>query len=86
MCHLHRKDWGVIASTEGLATGYPVIAGTRTGAKLAYSYGGAGKISGGRYPAFPGEPWQEIRDIKLDVLGAHPCKRDGMQERLKKQG
>jgi hypothetical protein len=56
MCHLHRKDWGVIASSEGLATGYALIAGTRAGAKLAYSYSGAGTISGGRYPAFPGEP------------------------------
>lgn len=55
LCQLQRKDWGVIASSEGLATAYPVIAATRTGAVLAYSYSGAGTISEGRYPAFPGE-------------------------------
>lgn len=56
-CGIFNRDWGVIASSEGLATAYPVIAARKTalsGAVLAYTYGGAGTIAGGQFPAYAG--------------------------------
>lgn len=56
LCSVSRLEWGVVASEEGLAAAYPVIAARRDGgAALAFAYSGAGTISNGHYPAYPGE-------------------------------
>lgn len=55
LCSVTRLDWGVVASAEGLAAAYPVIAARTDGrAAVAFAYSGAGTISGGKYPANPG--------------------------------
>jgi hypothetical protein len=55
LCELTRKDHGLIASQDGLALAYPVIAAREDGGALvAFSYSGKGAIAGGRYPAYPG--------------------------------
>lgn len=55
LCDLTRKDHGLIASQDGLALAYPVIAARDNGGALvAFSYSGKGGIAGGRYPAYPG--------------------------------
>jgi hypothetical protein len=57
LCELTRKDHGLIASQDGLALAYPVIAAREGGGALvAFSYSGKGGIAGGKHPAFPGEP------------------------------
>lgn len=56
LCDLKREDWGLVASSEGLALTYPVIAARKevTGAALAFSYGGALTVSNAAYPAYAG--------------------------------
>jgi hypothetical protein len=57
LCSVSRLEWGIVASQDGLATAYPVIAARKDGsATLAFAYSGAGTISDGqsRYPAYPG--------------------------------
>lgn len=56
ICQLTREDQGMVASQDGLALAYPVIAGRHDGsAVLAYSYSGAGTLASGMFQAFPGE-------------------------------
>lgn len=56
LCALKRKDWGVVASSEGLSLAFPVIAARKEapGAALAFNYGGAKTVSNSAYPAFAG--------------------------------
>jgi hypothetical protein len=55
LCAVKRQDWGVVASDEGLALAFPVIAARKDGSvALAFAYSGAGTVSNGHYPAFPG--------------------------------
>jgi hypothetical protein len=55
ICKLTRKDHGLVASQDGLALGYPVIAAReKGGALLAFSFSGKGTIAGGQHPAYPG--------------------------------
>lgn len=55
LCELTRTDHGLIASQDGLALAYPVIAARADGGALvAFSYSGKGTIAGGYYPAYPG--------------------------------
>lgn len=55
ICKLTRKDHGLVASQDGLALAYPVIAARpKGGALLAFSYSGKGTIAGGKSPAHPG--------------------------------
>lgn len=57
LCAVSRLEWGVVASQDGLALAYPVIAARKeTSATLAFAYSGAGSISDGVYPANPGRP------------------------------
>lgn len=56
LCKLSRKDHGLVASQDGLALAYPVIAARKEGgALLAFSYSGKGSIAGGQYPAYAGK-------------------------------
>lgn len=55
LCELTRTDHGIIASRDGLALAYPVIAAREDGGALvAFSYSGKGFVAGGGYPAYPG--------------------------------
>jgi hypothetical protein len=55
LCAVKRLDWGVVASEEGLAVAYPVVAARKDGSvTLAFAYSGAGQISDNQYPAYPG--------------------------------
>lgn len=55
LCAVKRQDWGVVASEDGLAVAYPVIAARKDGSvTLAFAYSGAGQISDNQYPAYPG--------------------------------
>lgn len=55
LCELARKDHGLIASQDGLALAYPVIAARQDGGALVgFSYSGKGGVAGGRHPAYPG--------------------------------
>jgi len=71
-CDMINRDWGIIASSEGLATAYPVIAARKTalsGAVLAYSYGGAGTIAGGLFHAYAGA--RTMHRQRLVLSGGH---------------
>jgi hypothetical protein len=55
LCAVKRLDWGVVASEEGLALAFPVIAARKDGSvALAFAYSGAGTVSDGHHPAYPG--------------------------------
>jgi hypothetical protein len=55
ICKLSRKDHGLVASADGLALAYPVIAARpKGGALLAFSFSGKGTCAGGKAPAYPG--------------------------------
>lgn len=61
LCSVSRLEWGLVASQDGLATAYPVIAARKDGsATLAFAYSGAGTIADGTYPAFPGACWDAL--------------------------
>jgi hypothetical protein len=57
ICQLSREDQGMVASQDGLAFGYPVIAGKRhgLGGVIAFSYSGGDMMAGGMYRAWPGK-------------------------------
>lgn len=56
LCTAQRLCWGVLASQDGLALAYPVIAAAKEEdeAVMAFAYSGAGTISDSKYPAYPG--------------------------------
>ena len=58
LCKPSVMDWGVVASEQGLALAFPVIAAREDcGALLAFAYGGNMDITlnGNTYPAYAGE-------------------------------
>jgi hypothetical protein len=56
ICHLSREDQGMVASKDGLALAYPVIAGKKEGgAVVAFSFSGSGSMANGLRPAYPGK-------------------------------
>lgn len=57
LCKPSLEDWGLLASEQGLALAYPVIAPRDCGAFLAYAYGGNTtiKLDGVSRPAYAGE-------------------------------
>lgn len=67
LCKPALKDWGMVASADGLTLAYPVIAACERGVFLAYAYSGSVNISlkAQSYPAYAGE-W---RVIPLAQLG-----------------
>jgi hypothetical protein len=56
LCRVHRSDWGLIASRDGLALSYPVIGARADGnALVAYSYsGGSEQLPNNAGPAYAG--------------------------------
>lgn len=56
LCKAARKSWGFIASDNGLALAYPVIAARKDGsAMVVYSYSGMEDLPHSLGPAYPGE-------------------------------
>jgi hypothetical protein len=57
LCKAHIHKSGLVASEDGFALGFPIIAARDDGAVLGYSYGSAGSIelNGVTYPAYAGE-------------------------------
>jgi len=56
LCTAKRVCWGVLASQDGLALAYPVIAAAKgeDEAVMAFAYSGAGTVSEGKFAAYPG--------------------------------
>jgi hypothetical protein len=55
LCKAARKKWGFIASEDGLALAYPVIAAKKDGSALVvYAFSGAGDLPHGLGAANPG--------------------------------
>lgn len=56
ICQLSREDQGMVASDDGLALAYPVIAGRKSGgAVIAFSFSGNDTMANGLRKAYPGE-------------------------------
>lgn len=56
ICKLSREDQGMVASKDGLALAYPVIAGRKKGgAVIAFSFSGNDTMANGLRKAYPGE-------------------------------
>jgi len=57
LCKPALKNWGMVASADGLTLAYPVIAACERGVFLAYAYSGSGNLNlkAQSYPAYAGE-------------------------------
>lgn len=55
LCKAARKKWGFIASHDGLALAYPVVAARKDGSAIVFfSYSGAKQLPHSLGPAYPG--------------------------------
>lgn len=80
LCKPSIHHWGMVASEQGLALSWPVIAARHDcGAVLAYVYGGDMdlRLNGKPYPAYAGEHREQI----LECVSCSGCRVSHLQQR-----
>lgn len=68
LCKAARKKWGFIASQDGLALAYPVIAARKDGSAIVFfSYSGAKQLPHSLGPAYPGNAQPAAPDVTAAI-------------------